>query len=91
MWHTDSYGGGFNMNTYSNARMDEILDAALLTTDQEKRKEYYYEMQAILAQDVPAPILYFKDGLGCHNKRLHEIYINDIDNYLNAQEWWVER
>jgi len=91
MWHTDSFGGGFNMNTYSNARMDEVLDAALLTTDQEERKEYYYEMQAILAEEVPAPILYFKDGLGCYNKRVHEININFIDTYLNAHEWWVDR
>ncbi len=91
MWHTDSFGAGFNMNTYSNERVDEILDAALLTVDQEERKEYYYEMQQILAEEVPAPILYFKDGLGCHNKRVHELYINDFNKYFNAHELWVER
>ena len=91
MWHTDSYGGGFNMNTYSNPRVDEVIDAALLTVDQEKRKGYYYEMQAILAEEVPAPILYFKDGTGCHNKRVHEVNINDFNIYYNAHEMWVER
>jgi len=91
MWHTDSYGGGFNMNRYSNPELDDILDAALQTVDLEERKAYYYEMQRILAEDVPAPILYFKQGTGCANKRVHEIHINDIENGYNSHEWWVER
>ena len=91
MWHTDSYGGGFNMNTYSNQRVDEVIDAALLTVDLEERKEYYYEMQQILAEEVPAAILYFKDGTGCYNKRVHEVNINDFNIYYNAHEMWVER
>jgi peptide/nickel transport system substrate-binding protein len=91
MWHTDSYGGGFNMNKYSNEALDEILDAALQTVDQEERKEYYYEMQQILAEEVPAPILWFRRGTKCWNQRLHEFYANDIDERLNVHEWWVER
>jgi len=91
MWHTDSYGGGFNMNKYSNPELDEILDAALQTVDQEERKAYYYEMQSILAEEVPAPILYFRNGTGCWNKRLHEFEYNDIDYRWNAYDWWVER
>ncbi|MBN1642776.1 MAG: peptide-binding protein [Anaerolineae bacterium] len=91
MWHTDSYGSGFNMNRYSNPALDEIIDAALLTVDQEERTELYYEMQHILAEDVPAPILYFRQGTGCWNTRLHEFEYNDIDYKFNAQEWWVER
>ncbi len=91
MWHTDSYGGGFNMNKYSNSDLDEIIDAALQTVDQEERKEYYFEMQRILAEDVPAPILYFRQGTGCWNTRLHEFEWNDIDEKWNAEKWWVER
>jgi peptide/nickel transport system substrate-binding protein len=91
MWHTDSYGGGYNMNKYSNERVDELLDAALQTVDQEERKTYYYEMQQILAEEVPAPILYFKEGTGCANQRLHDIYINDVLIEYNAEKWWLER
>jgi peptide/nickel transport system substrate-binding protein len=92
MWHTNSYGSGFNMNKYSNPELDKILDDALLTVDQEKRKEYYYQMQHILAQDVPAPILYFRQGTGCWNKRLHEFKFNAIEQERwNAEQWWVDR
>jgi peptide/nickel transport system substrate-binding protein len=91
MWHTDSYGSGFNMNKYSNPEVDRILDAALQTVDQEERKQYYFEMQHILAEDVPAPILYFRQGTGCWNTRLHEFAWNDIDEKWNAEKWWVDR
>ena len=91
MWHTASYGGGFNMNRYSNPELDEIIDAALQTVDQEERKEHYFEMQRILAEDVPAPILYFRQGTGCWNTRLHEFEWNDIDEKWNAEKWWVDR
>lgn len=91
MWHTDSYGSGFNMNTYSNARVDEVIDAALLTVDQEERKELYFEMQQILAEEVPAPILYFRQGTGCWNTRLHEFEWNDLDHHWNVEQWWVDR
>jgi peptide/nickel transport system substrate-binding protein len=91
MWHTDSYGGGFNMNRYSNPDLDKIIDAALQTVDQEERTEYYFEMQRILAEDVPAPILYFRQGTGCWNTRFHEFEWNDIDEKWNAEKWWVDR
>jgi peptide/nickel transport system substrate-binding protein len=91
MWHTDSYGGGFNMNKYSNPELDEVLDAALNTADQEERKELYYEMQRILAEEVPAPILYFRRTTNCWNKRLHEYDPNAVDIRGNAHEWWVDR
>jgi peptide/nickel transport system substrate-binding protein len=92
MWHTDSYGGGFNMNKYSNPEVDRVLDAALLTTDQEERKEYYYEMQRLLAEDVPAPIIYFRQGTGCWNVRLHEFKFNALESERwNAEDWWVDR
>ena len=48
-------------------------------------------MQSILAEEVPAPILYFRQGTGCWNKRLHEFEWYDIGTRDNAQEWWVER
>jgi peptide/nickel transport system substrate-binding protein len=91
MWHTDSHPGSFNMNMYSNERVDELLDMALQTTDQERRKEYYYEFQQILAEEVPSPIIYFRRTTRCWNGRLYEHDPNAIDWKWNADRWWVER
>ena len=38
---------------YSNARFDELAAAARATLDQEEQKQFFYEMQEIINQDVP--------------------------------------
>jgi peptide/nickel transport system substrate-binding protein len=91
MYHTDSYGAGFNMNTYSNPELDEILDKGLQIIDQEERKQNYFEMQRIVAEDVGSPILYFRNTTTCWNKRLHERDPNANNTTWNAHLWWVER
>jgi peptide/nickel transport system substrate-binding protein len=91
MWHTKSYGAGFNMNKYSNPELDAILEEGLQTIGNENRIPLYYEMQRIVAEDVPAPILYFRMTLACWNKRLHEYDPNANNTVWNVHKWWVER
>ena len=91
MYHTDSYGAGFNMNKYSNPELDEILDKGLQIIDQEERKQNYFEMQRIVAEDAGCPILYFRNTTTCWNKRLHERDPNANNTTWNAHLWWVER
>ena len=42
-----------NTQGYENAKVDELLNAAAVETDQEKRKALYAEFQQILSKDVP--------------------------------------
>lgn len=42
-----------NTQQYSNARVDELMQLAGSTYDQDLRKEYYAEFQAILADELP--------------------------------------
>jgi peptide/nickel transport system substrate-binding protein len=45
--------GGFNSGYYSNPRVDELLEAARVATDQDERARLYKEMQAIVQEDAP--------------------------------------
>ena len=42
-----------NTQQYSNARVDELMELAGSTNDQELRKKYYAEFQQILADELP--------------------------------------
>ena len=42
-----------NTQQYANARVDELMELAGSTYDQEERKRYYAEFQAILADELP--------------------------------------
>jgi len=92
MWHTDSYPDSFNMSKYSNPELDEILDAALQTTDVEERKELYFQMQEIVAEDLPNVILYFRKVLFGVNKRVKNMIPTDIrdDNRFDVVIWYLE-
>ncbi len=89
MWASD---GGFNLNKYNNPQMDKILSDALNTLDQSKRKDLYFQMQQIVAEDVPSMILYFQRSIPALNKRVHG-YVPGVNNipWNNIQEWWVDK
>ena len=45
--------GGFNSGYYSNPEVDELLNAARVSTDQAERAELYKKMQEIVQEDAP--------------------------------------
>ena len=90
MWSTAAYEGGFNMNKYSNPEVDRLLQEALQTTDQDERKQLYTEMQNILLDDLPSAVLDFPKDVSAFNKRVHNVFPNDIDDRFNAHQWWVD-
>jgi len=45
--------GGFNSGYYANEKVDELLEKARTSTDQDERAALYREMQAIVYEDAP--------------------------------------
>lgn len=64
---------GANRAHYSNPRLDALLDDAAVVVDQGKRREDYVEAQQILARDLPAINLWYRDTMIVHNKRLTDV------------------
>jgi peptide/nickel transport system substrate-binding protein len=61
---------GANRGHYSNARLDALLDDAAQSEDTARRRADYVEAQQILARDLPALNLWYRDTIVVHNKRL---------------------
>lgn len=61
-----------NTQQYSNARVDELMDAGGKELDPVKRKAIYAEFQQIIAEDVP---IYFMNA-----SPYHTIYSNKVGN-----------
>ena len=62
--------GGFNGADFKNDQVDSLLDQALVTLDQSKRKQLYSQFQDIMADQVPAPVLVFNTGIWGVNSRV---------------------
>ena len=64
---------GANRGHYSNPRLDALLDDGQPSTDKAKRRADYVEAQQILARDLPAINLWYKDTVVVHNRRLTNV------------------
>lgn len=82
--------GNINIAGYRNPRLDELAYRATMTLDFEKRKNDYYEIQEILADDVPAIFLWYDYYRLAYHRRVMNF---DVDPYYSFRLFtymWVE-
>lgn len=84
---------GNNNEQYVNPRVDQLLEAGVVTTDQAKRAQMYREVQAILRHDLPyLPIFYYVFIEG--TKAALQNYVqnpNVVSNMWNVNTWWWKK
>ena len=72
---------GANRSHYSNARLDELLDDAARSEDRVRRRADYQQAQQILAEDLPAINLWYRDTIVVHNRRLTHVIPSPSGSY----------
>jgi peptide/nickel transport system substrate-binding protein len=72
---------GANRGHYSNLRLDALRDDAAKSADSAKRRADYVEAQHILARDLPAINLWYRDTIVVHNKRLTHVFPTPSGSY----------
>jgi peptide/nickel transport system substrate-binding protein len=72
---------GANRGRYRNPQLDALLDDAGRSTDQTRRRADYVQAQQILARDLPALNLWYKDSIVVHNRRIGGIDISPSGSF----------
>ena len=72
---------GGNRGHYRNAQVDQLLDAARVETDQEKRGALFGGVQKIIAEDLPYISLWFMDNISVHRKRISDLELSPTGDY----------
>jgi peptide/nickel transport system substrate-binding protein len=72
---------GANRSHYSNPRLDALLDDAAQNPDQGSRRADYAEAQQILARDLPAINLWYRDTVVVHNRRIAHVVPSASGSY----------
>lgn len=70
-----------NRSYYSNPRVDELIRQGRSTIDQQQRREDYFEIQRIVAEDLPYINLWYLDNVLVHSKRLRNVEVSSSGNY----------
>lgn len=88
------YPAGWNGTHYCSERFDELFQLAKTTTDEQQRKDHYYEAQDILNEDLPFVWLFSKPAGIVYNNRVHiesdGLYIWRRQFEKSIHEWWIE-
>ncbi|MDE0309149.1 MAG: ABC transporter substrate-binding protein [Acidiferrobacterales bacterium] len=93
---TQAYGGESNWNEtfWKNDRFNELLVAARAELDEDKRRQMYWEMQAIVRDDGGAVINAFADHVSAYNNRVgapDKVAGNwKLDGYKIFLRWWMK-
>jgi peptide/nickel transport system substrate-binding protein len=72
---------GNNRSHYSNPQLDALLDDARQSMDTARRRADYVEAQQILARDLPAINLWYRDTIVVHNRRLTHVHPTPSGSY----------
>ncbi len=72
---------GVNRSHYSNAKLDALLDDAATSQDKTRRRAEYVEAQQMLAHDLPAINLWYRDTVVVHNRRLTNVIPSPVGSY----------
>jgi peptide/nickel transport system substrate-binding protein len=72
---------GANRGRFHNPELDALLADASASTDQEKRRADYVRAQQILAQELPAFNLWYKDTIVVHNRRISNIEMSSSGSF----------
>jgi peptide/nickel transport system substrate-binding protein len=70
-------GFGGQITGYSNPRLDALSEKASVTTDLNERKGMLYEMQRILADDIPVLVLFYPDGIWAYRPSSYDQWLSD--------------
>ncbi|MGD0095247.1 MAG: ABC transporter substrate-binding protein [Terracidiphilus sp.] len=82
---------GTNRSHYSNPTLDVLLAEASRSTDGDQRRVDYVEAQQILARDLPAINLWYRDTIVVHSRRLTHVIPTPSGSYSFLETAQLER
>jgi len=94
-WHSSQRGeGGLNFSGLANNRMDEVLEQARQTTDQDVRQRLYQRFQELFVYELPAlPLVqpYYIYAISTRVRGVTIGYISDpSDRFRSMATWYVQ-
>ncbi|HEY6000947.1 MAG TPA: peptide-binding protein [bacterium] len=92
IWHSSKTGPAeLNHVSFKNAEVDSLLEKGRRTFDQEQRRQAYFRLQEVLAEEQPYVFLYDPEALPIVAARFRGIAPAPAGISYNFIKWWVPR
>jgi ABC-type transport system substrate-binding protein len=89
IFHTAAQSGPYQIASYSNPRVDTLLDQAALLNDRDRARDVYGEVQQIMRLEQPWSFLFYYPDLILLRDRLEGVDMDIRGALLTIQQWWV--
>lgn len=86
-FHSSNAERGSNFTAYVNPEVDALLELGRTSTDQEERREAYFKVQEILAEDQTRIFLFYPPANLARNEKLQGLPANKTLNHLIRGSW----
>ena len=90
IWSTDAIEQGYNIISYSNRRVDELIEKSRQVENYLEAKVYLDEAQALIVEDQPYTFLYENQKLNGMNRRIRNARMNVLSGFYNLEEWAIQ-
>lgn len=90
-WHSSQINRGFNVFSYRNEKVNELLEKGRITLEREVRKKIYFQFQREMYKDPPGIFLFWRDYLIGIHKRFKGVKVSPIAIFSNINEWYVPK
>ncbi len=78
---------GPNYTFFANQTYDRLYEQAFLVTDEKEREQLYEQMDQLIAEEVPALILFYDQAVRFSRKDIHQLRINPMNNLFLKRVW----
>lgn len=86
-WYSDLDEAPFNVVSFSNSRMDSLLNRIEVEKDPAARNRLYKELQVIFYNHNPVTFLFWIDNVVAYNSSIKNISITPLGAVHNVWEW----
>lgn len=95
-WHSSQVKDpGLNLAKYENSKVDNLLETARVSLDNEVRAEKYQAFQDILIDDAPCLFLYSPDYIYFLAKDIKglttEMIVDPSKRFTNIEDWYIKQ
>lgn len=71
---------GPNYTFFSNSTYDQLYEKTFQVTDEGEREQLYEQLDQLIAEEVPALILFYDQAVRFSQKNIHQLGINPMNN-----------
>jgi peptide/nickel transport system substrate-binding protein len=90
-FHSAAQGGQFQTASYSNPRVDALVDSVGMTRSRDEAMPIYAELQRILRDEQPWTFLYYYPDLVLMRDRLQGVEMDIRGAFTSVTRWWVSQ